>query len=81
MPTSLRLSRLGCGQTLVMTGQVADGLAMLDEAMVAVTAGEVSPVATGLIYCAVIETCQGLFDLRRAQEWTTRARQLVRRPA
>jgi ATP/maltotriose-dependent transcriptional regulator MalT len=65
------ISRLGCGQTLVMTGQVADGLAMLDEAMVSVTAGDVSPVATGLIYCAVIETCQGLFDVRRAQEWTT----------
>ncbi|HET9546854.1 MAG TPA: LuxR C-terminal-related transcriptional regulator [Desertimonas sp.] len=64
------ISRLGCGQTLVMTGEVADGLAMLDEAMVSVTAGDVSPVATGLIYCAVIETCQGLFDLRRAQEWT-----------
>jgi DNA-binding CsgD family transcriptional regulator len=65
------LGRLGCGQALVMTGQVAEGVAMLDEAMVAVSAGEVSPVATGLIYCAVIETCQELFDLRRAQEWTT----------
>ena len=64
------ISRLGCGQALVMVGQVADGMAMLDEAMVSVTAGDVSAVATGLIYCAVIETCQGLFDLRRAQEWT-----------
>jgi ATP/maltotriose-dependent transcriptional regulator MalT len=65
------LGQLGCGQALVMTGQVAEGVAMLDEAMVAVAGGEVSPVATGLIYCAVIETCQELFDLRRAQEWTT----------
>ncbi len=65
------ISRLGCGQALIMVGRVAEGVPMLDEAMVAVAAGEVSAIATGLIYCAVVETCQELFDLRRAQEWTT----------
>jgi DNA-binding NarL/FixJ family response regulator len=38
--------------------------------MVAVTAGELSPLMTGLIYCSVIETCQQVHALSRAREWT-----------
>jgi DNA-binding NarL/FixJ family response regulator len=38
--------------------------------MTGVVAGEVGPIATGLIYCAVVETCHEIFDLRRAHEWT-----------
>ena len=59
------------GRALIQQGRVEDGLALLDEAMVAVTAGELSPIVTGLIYCAVIAYCQEVYALRRAQEWTT----------
>ncbi|MEG3630123.1 LuxR C-terminal-related transcriptional regulator [Streptomyces poriticola] len=64
------LGRLGQGQALLAQGRTAQGVAMLDEAMVAVTMGEVSPVAAGIVYCAVILACRGVFDLRRVQEWT-----------
>jgi ATP/maltotriose-dependent transcriptional regulator MalT len=44
---------------------------ILDEAMLAVSAGELSPIMTGLIYCSVIEACQQVYALSRAREWTS----------
>ncbi len=64
------LSILTQGQMLIKAGRVGEGLALLDEAMVAVTTRELSPIVTGLVYCAVILTCQEVYDVRRAQEWT-----------
>lgn len=66
----LAWSRLGRGKALMKLGEVRRGISLLDEAMVAVTVGEVSPIVTGRIYCAVIVACREFFDLRRAQEWT-----------
>jgi DNA-binding CsgD family transcriptional regulator len=62
--------RLGRGQCLVYLGEAGAGLALLDEVMVSVTTGDVSPAIAGFAYCAVIDACRDLFDIRRAQEWT-----------
>jgi DNA-binding CsgD family transcriptional regulator len=58
------------GRALVHEGEMHEGLALVDEAMVAVVAGELSPIVAGAVYCGVIETCQVLSELRRASEWT-----------
>jgi DNA-binding NarL/FixJ family response regulator len=58
------------GQMLVMAGQVRPGMALLDEAMVAVTRDEPMPFVVGIVYCGVILACQAVFEVGRAREWT-----------
>ena len=65
---ALAVHEQGCA--LIQQGQLEEGLGLLDEAMVAVTAGELSPIVTGIVYCSVIMGCQEVYELRRAQEWT-----------
>ena len=64
------IARQARGRALIRAGDTATAVALLDEAMVAVAAGELSPIPVGIVYCSVIEACQELFDVRRAQEWT-----------
>jgi ATP/maltotriose-dependent transcriptional regulator MalT len=61
------------GLVLVSRGEVRQGIALLDEAMISVIAGEVSSLFTGVIYCSVLDACLDLTDLGRAGEWNEAA--------
>jgi DNA-binding CsgD family transcriptional regulator len=63
-------SRLARGWSLIVRQLLGEGMALLDEVMIAVVGGELSPIITGIVYCSVIALCQSVFDLRRAWEWT-----------
>jgi len=64
------LGRLGVGTSNVSLGCVEEGLQLLDEVMVSVTSGEVSPIPAGIVYCAVLGSCRLSNDVSRAHEWT-----------
>jgi ATP/maltotriose-dependent transcriptional regulator MalT len=59
------------GRALIYDGEPVRGMALLDEAMVGVVAGELSPAIAGTVYCSVIEACHEIAELRRAHEWTS----------
>jgi class 3 adenylate cyclase len=67
------LALSGKGRALVKSGEIEQGLALLDEATAAAVSGEVKPYSTGLVYCITISSCQDLGDYRRAAEWTEAA--------
>jgi len=58
------------GRVRLRQGNLQAGLALLDETMLEAVGGVLSPIVTGLMYCSLIEACQGVFALSRAREWT-----------
>jgi hypothetical protein len=63
-------SRLGLALVHARRGNSSGAGELFDEIMVGVTIDNVSPVAVGVVYCAVIDGCHALLDLGRAREWT-----------
>jgi class 3 adenylate cyclase len=58
------------GHALCLQGRVAEGLPLVDEAMVAAVGGELDPESAGYVYCGMIGACSRLGDYGRAAEWT-----------
>jgi DNA-binding NarL/FixJ family response regulator len=58
------------GRALIQQGQVTEGLRLVDEVLVAATAGELSPVMTGIVYCNTIAFCQDAYELGHSRAWT-----------
>jgi len=59
------------GRMLLYSGRVPEGLALLDEAMIGISTGDVSPIVAGEVYCSMIEACREVSDYGRAAEWTS----------
>lgn len=69
--TGLVVLGLNCeGRALIRAGQVVDGLALLDEAMVAARDSHLGPFLTGSLYCHTIAFCHEVADLGRMSRWT-----------
>lgn len=69
-PELAALARIGEGRCLIWLDRVEEGVALLDEGMVAIEANDISAIAVGDAYCTAIEGCAEVFDVRRAHTWT-----------
>lgn len=67
---TLAFSRSLAGRAVLRQGRTHDGLALLDECMLSVTAGSVSPIISALVYCTVIGSLHEVYAFDRARQWT-----------
>jgi class 3 adenylate cyclase len=68
------------GTILIRQGEVARGMALIDESMASAVGGELGPFATATIYCTTISACHRIGDYRRAAEWTDATERCAVRP-
>ena len=64
------LARDDQARALLRLGRFAEGFRLVDEALAAAAANELSPIVTGIVYCNTIAFCRAVFDVRHVQEWT-----------
>ena len=64
------LARDDQARALLQQGRVAEGLRLVDEALVVASTGDLSPIVTGIVYCNTIAFCRDAYEVRHAREWT-----------
>ncbi len=64
------VGQVAAARLRILDGDVAEGLALLDEVGVAAVSGELDPLSTGLVYCELVCALQGLAQYDVAEEWT-----------
>ena len=64
------VGRVAAARLRILDGDVAEGLALLDEAGVAAVSGDLDALSTGLVYCELVCALQGLAQYDAAEEWT-----------
>lgn len=69
-PDLVAIGLNGEGRALIRSGQVIDGLRLLDEAMIAVLDGELASFVSGVLYCHTIAACHEVAEVRRMARWT-----------
>ena len=64
------VGRVAAARLRILDGDVAEGLALLDEAGVAAISGDLDALSTGFVYCELVCALQGLAQYDIAEEWT-----------
>jgi len=67
------------GAVLVQLGRVEEGMALLEEAMVAAIGDELSPRAAAIVYCNATIACEDVADYRRAADFSEAAKRWCER--
>src|SRR5258707_10787118 len=69
-PAAAAIGRVAEARSLILEGNVSQGLGLLNEAAVAAVSGELEPLFTGIVDCEVVCALQALAQYDLAEQWT-----------
>ncbi len=69
-PAAAAIGRVAQARLVILDGDVARGLELLDDAGTAAMAGDLDALSTGVVYCELVCALQGLAQYDLAEQWT-----------